>query len=670
MTELAAFKTRISLACRTINALQTKVQALHQPFEFPTTATEYVAMTNTMARKEQSEREKLINDLDAFLNIEANETEIIAIQWTGRLNYRLQELEKQSSIIQARPTTSGTTSARDTDTDSTVSSVRHIENKMRLPQLEVPVFSGSYKDYQTFWTIYNSLIHSNPQLTNTDKFLFPRQALKGPAATLLGNMPVIGENYEKAVKLLDKRFNKSECIADLLITEFEKLPRAQSNAVSCRQRLTALTEKLTHIECSGVPLDNNRMWRRLILSKFPDTMSEKVLSKEQEQNRSFSTDEILNILENATAMKETIALTTDTFHDRFTLSHPRHHHTREGYTRHARFEQPLRNYDHKPKTTSLCVCGNHAHNVMQCPTFKTPEARRKEAGRRKLCWKCFNSSHKSSECNVLGSCPRCSRDHHSALCMADRPTSNTAVPAPRPVQSRRPIPNRFSTGRSRPSQNAEIVCQETAKPSKESEKQYVLMTATALAFNMDAMDYEPITVFSDTGAQKSLINAERSRTLSLPVINNTSFTVSGFGGLTETFSSNENSLTLKNNRSEEAKKGITIHTKSPLTSAMSTAKLSLADRKFIRKQRIRVAQLTLEDTMITPDILLGQDLIDIFLLRNEAFITLPSGLVLTPTVFGYAISGNSSVSGSQVSQTLTENGAILVTTPVVNQARE
>ncbi|KAL6742654.1 hypothetical protein Aduo_015784 [Ancylostoma duodenale] len=234
MTELAAFKTHISLACRTINALQTKVQALDQPFEFPTTATECtifiaekmaeidevklslsvllenlksqidVAMTNTMARKEQSERERLINDLDAFLNIEANETEIIAIQWTGRLNYRLQKLEKQSSIIQARPTTSGTTSARDTDTDSTVSSVRHIENKLRLPQLEVPVFSESYKDYPTFWTIYNSLIHSDPQLTNMDKFLFLRRALKGPAATLLGNMPVIGENYEKAVKLLDK----------------------------------------------------------------------------------------------------------------------------------------------------------------------------------------------------------------------------------------------------------------------------------------------------------------------------------------------------------------------------------------------------------------------------------------------------------------------------------
>ncbi|KAL6739328.1 hypothetical protein Aduo_012797 [Ancylostoma duodenale] len=92
---------------------------------------------------------------------------------------------------------------------------------MRLPQLEVPVFSGSYRDYPAFWTIYNSLIHSNQQLINTDKF----QSLKRPAATLLGNMPVIGENYEKAVQLLDKRFNSRDyhsalCTAKRITNDF------------------------------------------------------------------------------------------------------------------------------------------------------------------------------------------------------------------------------------------------------------------------------------------------------------------------------------------------------------------------------------------------------------------------------------------------------------------
>ncbi|KHJ96047.1 hypothetical protein OESDEN_03999 [Oesophagostomum dentatum] len=167
------------------------------------------------------------------------------------------------------------------------------------------------------------------------------------------------------------------------------------------------------------------------------------------------------------------------------------------------------------------------------------------------------------------------------------------------------------------------------------------MTATALAFSMESMDYEPVTVFFDTGAQKSFINSERNASLQLPTARNTSFTVRGFGGRIEKFTSSEVSLTLKNLTSGKEIKGVAIQTKSPLTSAMSTAKLSFADKKFIRKQKIRVAQPTFEDRLITPDIVVGQDLIDSFLLRDQPCITLPSRLALTPTAFGFAISGRS-----------------------------
>ncbi|KAL6739329.1 hypothetical protein Aduo_012798 [Ancylostoma duodenale] len=179
----------------------------------------------------------------------------------------------------------------------------------------------------------------------------------------------------------------------------------------------------------------------------------------------------------------------------------------------------------------------------------------------------------------------------------------------------------------------------------------------------------PVAVFFDTGDQKSFMKAEGSEDLSLSVIRNTTFTVSGFGGRTEVFSSNEVSLRLKSNTSGTVLKGITMHTKPSFTSAMSTAKLSFADSRFIRKQRIRITQLTSKHTVVTPDILVGQDIIDTFLLRKEACITLASGLVLTPTVFGYAISGSSSVSMLPPSQTPTQNGAIVIATAVINTGK-
>ncbi|KHJ87888.1 peptidase family A16 [Oesophagostomum dentatum] len=255
-----------------------------------------------------------------------------------------------------------------------------MENKIRLPQLEIPTFHGNFRDYPMFWTTYNSIIHSNPRLSNTVKFLFLKQALKGSAAALIGSMPLIGENYEKAVKLLDKRFNKSGCIADLLITELERLPRAHDNASSCREMLTKITEKLTHIECSGVPLDSSRMWRRLILSKFPDSMSEKVPCKEEERGRNFSADEIVDVLERATAMKETISLTTEAFQDRFSmdqLSHSRPAQYQETQLRRNR-ERSRKLMEHRNEQRMSCICGSYDHGLTQCPVFPTSEARRNE----------------------------------------------------------------------------------------------------------------------------------------------------------------------------------------------------------------------------------------------------------------------------------------------------
>ena len=155
-------------------------------------------MTFTGTKKDQSEREKLMTDLDRFLNEDAIATELKAVQWTSRLRYRQRELDRQSSLIQAKPSGSATSSIHSEEIDDFTATRRFIESKIRLPQLEVPAFHGNFKEYPTFWTTYNSLIHSNSQLSNTDKFLFLKQALKGPAAALIGTMPLIGENYENS----------------------------------------------------------------------------------------------------------------------------------------------------------------------------------------------------------------------------------------------------------------------------------------------------------------------------------------------------------------------------------------------------------------------------------------------------------------------------------------
>ncbi|KHJ96621.1 hypothetical protein OESDEN_03413 [Oesophagostomum dentatum] len=358
-------------------------------------------------------------------------------------------------------------------------------------------------------------------------------------------MPLIGENYEKTIKLLDKRFNNSGCIADLLSTELERLPRARDDATSCRDTLTKITEKLTHIECSGVPLDSSRMWRRLILSKFPDSMCEKVLCKEEEQGRNFSANEIVDVLERAIAMKQTISLTTEAFQDRFSMdqfTNSRPPQYQETHLKRNR-EGSRKFMEHRNKQRMSCICGSYDHGVTQCSVFPTLEANRSEAAKRKLCWKRINSNHRSSDCTVLRACPKCSKDHHSDLCFADASMSNSLRESSSILP--RSINDDSYALSSRISQNAEIVILVSDIRSENEEQQCVLMTALALAFNEDTVEFEPLTVFFDTGAQKSFISCKRSKDLGLPIRRSTNFKVSGFGGKTEKFTSSKVTLTLK-----------------------------------------------------------------------------------------------------------------------------
>lgn len=175
MAEIAGFKSHITIACSSLNALGDKVQIIDQPFEFPNTATECTvfiaeksaeidelsfllsdllenlskqvqnAMAFTGTKKDQSDREKLMTDLDRFLNEGAIATELKAVQWTSRLRYRQRELDRQSSLIQAKP--SAASSVYSEEIDDSIAGRRFVESRVRLPQLEAPVFHGNYKDY-------------------------------------------------------------------------------------------------------------------------------------------------------------------------------------------------------------------------------------------------------------------------------------------------------------------------------------------------------------------------------------------------------------------------------------------------------------------------------------------------------------------------------------------
>ncbi|KAL6730058.1 hypothetical protein Aduo_001054 [Ancylostoma duodenale] len=131
---------------------------------------------------------------------------------------------------------------------------------------------------------------------------------------------------------------------------------------------------------------------------------------------------------------------------------------------------------------------------------------------------------------------------------------------------------------------------------------------------------------------------------------------------------------LKSRHSSRKLKKVSIHTKEKLFTSLSTAELSKADLDFISSTNITLAQESLAKTVVSLDLLIGQDLLSTILDHNSPVQTLPSGLILTPSIFGSIISGTSLITKKATAAEI-RLSALILATPIddhekTNQTKE
>ncbi|VDO35124.1 unnamed protein product [Haemonchus placei] len=132
------------------------------------------------------------------------------------------------------------------------------------------------------------------------------------------------------------------------------------------------------------------------------------------------------------------------------------------------------------------------------------------------------------------------------------------------------------------------------------------------------------------------------------------------GELQETFKSNEVKVTLKGLRSSRKPQRLPVFTKDKLTMTINTAPLSATDKSFIKREKIMIAQQNLRPSEVSPELLNGQDFLNQVFEHHNPVIKLPSGLVLTPTIFGYTISGTGSIPNSMKQVRDVQCGSLIV----------
>ena len=99
--------------------------------------------------------------------------------------------------------------------------------RVKLPTLQISIFSGQYQDWLGWSQQFESAIGQNTRLSNIDRFNYLKSFLSGRALEAVEGIPISNENYPNAWKILQQRFSSPRLIIKSLLKDIiPKVPVA------------------------------------------------------------------------------------------------------------------------------------------------------------------------------------------------------------------------------------------------------------------------------------------------------------------------------------------------------------------------------------------------------------------------------------------------------------
>ncbi|XP_053686518.1 uncharacterized protein LOC128736060 [Sabethes cyaneus] len=275
---------------------------------------------------------------------------------------------------------------------------------LKLPRMNVPVFSGNYIDWQSFYDLFDSLVHQNPTLKDSQKLYFLKTNLTGEAASLISHLKIEDANYLPALEKLKSRYDKPREIANQHIKRFLAQPTLTSSTAQGLRSLHDVSDEVIRA-LKAMDREDRDTWLLFILSEKvdPDTKQlwcQKIAEMEESnitlqcflkfvESRSFA-------LQAAQPAKPKVIVP---------------------------FKQPSKNQPQYRGATAFVatnppfcnVCSKQHHHVYHCGRFihMNYEERLAHINRMKLCHNCLKS-HPSESCKS-GTCRKCNLPHHTLL---------------------------------------------------------------------------------------------------------------------------------------------------------------------------------------------------------------------------------------------------------------
>ena len=156
--------------------------------------------------------EEINDSIVSLIDEDEYEAELVeTADYMLELKIRMQKLEKRHPVaaVQPPPPTRNVNNNVDTNrviippvdpsTHSFQGTASFSSSSYRLPKLTIPTFSGDVLKWQHFWDSLESMVHTNINLTDVQKFSYLQSQLDGDAARTIEGFPLTNANYNRAV---------------------------------------------------------------------------------------------------------------------------------------------------------------------------------------------------------------------------------------------------------------------------------------------------------------------------------------------------------------------------------------------------------------------------------------------------------------------------------------
>lgn len=175
--------------------------------------------------------------------------------------------ELKASLMSKLPSTSQRSGAMPSVTNL-------IPQSIRLPEIKIPEFHGNPEEWIGFHDLFQSLIHTNPQLSAVQKMHYLRASLNGEPARIVSGIEVSTENYVIAWKTICERYENKNLLIKRHITALFSIPHIKKESGSALLELVDEFDR--HVTILNKLENANSHWNSVlveVLSRRLDVIS-------------------------------------------------------------------------------------------------------------------------------------------------------------------------------------------------------------------------------------------------------------------------------------------------------------------------------------------------------------------------------------------------------------